>query len=117
MRGYPADREFPVSVLHEPVGSGDDHCADSIRALDVTVVVDFDTVQLNVETEGSGDAVQQLALRGALGEAATECLARRSQNPAKEPLFVAALRHREPDPLASERQGLLYQLLLDQLVT
>ena len=72
-----ADVEFAVGVLHQPVGAGDDHRADRVAALDVAVVVDLDAVERRLQPERRGDAVEQLALRGAFGEAAAERLARR----------------------------------------
>src|SRR6202011_5209657 len=55
--------------------------------------------------------------RGAFGEAATERLARRCDDPVNELLLVAAPRHREQYSLSTERQGLRHELLFDQLMT
>src|SRR6266851_2149013 len=57
-RRKPADGEFSIGVLDQPVRPGDDHCADRVRALDVAVVVDLDAVERTVEAEGGGDAVE-----------------------------------------------------------
>src|SRR6516164_6001309 len=116
-RSSTADRELPVSVLDEPIRARNDHCADRIRALDVAIVVDFNAVERTIKAKGCGDAVEQLALRCALGEAAAECLARRKEDAAHELSLVTAPRHRKPHPLAAKRQSLLHQLLLDQLMT
>src|SRR5215469_10349950 len=109
-----ADREFAIGVFHEPVGTGDDHRAHRVRALDMAVVVDLDPVQRPVEAERRSHPVEKLALRSALGKPAAERLARRCEDPVNQPLFVAALRDRERHPAAAERQRLLDQLLLDE---
>ncbi len=62
------------------------------------------------------DAVEQLALRGALGQAPPQGLAGRRGDAVDQLLLVAALRHREPDAAAAQRQRLRDQVLLDQLV-
>src|SRR5215470_7904395 len=110
--GDPADREFAVGAFHEPVGARDDHRADRVRALDVAVVIYLYPVQLAVEAERRCDPVEELALRGALGEPAAERFARRFEDPLHEPFLVAALRYREGHPATAERQRLLDQLLL-----
>src|SRR5439155_10628147 len=59
------DREFPVGVLDQPVGAGDDHRADRVTALDVAVVIDLDAAERRLQPECRSDAVEQLTLRGA----------------------------------------------------
>src|SRR5262249_12907976 len=83
-------------------------------ALDVAVVVDLDPVERRLKPEGGGDSVEQLTLRGALGQPSAERLSRRRGDAVDQLLFVAALRHRQRDPAAAQRQRLLHQSLLDQ---
>src|SRR5260370_25903770 len=85
-----------------------------MAALDVAVVVDLDAAGRPLESERDGDAVEQLALRRAFGEAAAERFARRRGEAVDQLLLVAALRHRERDAAAAQRQCLRYQLLLDK---
>jgi hypothetical protein len=98
-----ADREFAVGVFDEPLGTGNDHCANCIRALDVAVVVNFYAVQWSVDAKGGCDTVEQLTLRGALREATAERLTRRCGYSVDQPLFIAALRYCEADPRSAER--------------
>ena len=80
----------------------------------MAVVVDLDAVRRGVEAKRRGDALEQPALRGALGEPAAERLARGGEDAIDQLLFIAALRHRQDDTAAAERQRLLDQLLLGQ---
>ena len=65
-----ADVELAVLVLLEAFRPGDDHGADRVRPLDVTVVVHLDAPRQPRQREGLAQRVEQLALRGGLGELA-----------------------------------------------
>ena len=80
----------------------------------MAVVVHLDAVERPLQAECLGDAVEQLPLRRAFGEPAAQCLARGQHDAVDEPLLVTALRHRELDAPAAQRQRLLDKLLLDE---
>src|SRR5690242_3668754 len=109
-----ADVEFAVGVFHQPIGTGNDHRADRVAALDMAVVVDLDAIERPVQTECLGDAVEQLPLRRAFGEPAAERLARGQHDAVDEPLLVAALRNRELDAPTPQGQRLFDKLLLNE---
>jgi len=113
-RGNAADREFAISVLHKPVRAGDDHCTDRIATLNVTVVINLDTVQRAFESERRRDAVEQSTLRSAFRKAAAEGLARCCENAVHQPFLVAAPGHREGNPPTADRQSLFDQFVLHE---
>ena len=87
-----------------------------MRALDVAVIVDLDPVQRAAQPEGRSNAVEQLALRGALRQTSAERLAGGRGNAVDELFLVAALRHRERHPPTVQRQRLGHEILLCQSV-
>ena len=64
-----ADRELAILVLHESVGAGNDHRADGLGSLDMTVVVDLDAPGRRVEAEQGRQTLKMGALCRTLGEA------------------------------------------------
>ncbi len=93
------DVEFAVLILGESVGSGDDHDADRVRALDVTVVVNLDAPRWTRQAEGFGKCLQKAGLRGGFREAAAERGARIQECVLDQFAFFAALGDHDLDLL------------------
>ena len=117
MRSFRLDVELAVLVLHEAFGTGDDHGADRIGALDVAVVVDLDALRRLRQASVVGQRVEQAALRRGIGELAAERFARIGQRVGDQLLLLAALRRRDLDLVAGlDRQRVGKQLALLDLV-
>ena len=88
----------------KPSGPGHHHGADRRAALDVAVVVDLDALGRPVEAEQAGHALEQLALRAALGHAPRQRLAGVEHGLVERVLLVAALGMADLD-LVAGRHG------------
>ena len=91
------DVELAVLVLDEAVGTGDDHRAHGVAALDVAVVVDLDPARRPRQFEHALQALEQAELRGIVGEFAAERFAGVGERMIDEILLLAAARHADLD--------------------
>jgi hypothetical protein len=91
------DVEFAVLALLEAVRPRHDHRAQRVAALDVGIVVDLDALGRRVQSESFRHAVEQLALRGILGQAPAELLARVGERHFHDLALLAALRRGDLD--------------------
>ena len=111
------DVELAVGILDEAVGAGHHHGADRSRALDVAVVVDLDALGGRVELEHAGEALEQLTLRAALGQAPRQRLAGIVHGEIEGVLLVSALGRADLHLLpGAEGQGAFEQFALVDVV-
>ena len=75
----------------------------------MAVVVDFDALGRPVELEHAGDALQQLALRAALGHAPRQRLAGIDHGLVERVLLVAALGMADLDLVAGRKRQRAFQ--------
>ena len=101
------DVELAILALLETLGTGHDHRADRVDALDVAVVVDLDPAGRFGQVEGLGQPAQQFGLGRRLGHLAGKALAGVAQGRADQLCLLTPLRHGDLDLAA----GLLGQRL------
>ncbi len=110
-----ADVEPAIAALVEALRPGDDHRAERIGAGDVAVVVDLDPLGHLLEPERGRHALEQAALRGALGQPPCQRFAGVGQGMVEHLALGAARRPVECDLAPGlDRQRLGDQRLLGQ---
>src|SRR5882672_8739543 len=103
-RALGLDVELAIGILDEAVWPRHHHGADRRAALDMAVVVDLDALGRAVEAKEARHALEQLALRAALGHAARQGLAGVEGGLVERVLLVAALGMTDLD-LVLRRKG------------
>src|SRR5260370_40061813 len=89
------DVELAVLVLTQALRSRDDHGADRIRALDMTIVVDLNAARRPCPGEGPGERGEAPLLGGRLGKLAAERLAGVGERVLDNVALSASARHED----------------------
>src|SRR5882672_5204420 len=93
VRGF--DVELAVLILTQALRSGDDHGADRVGALNMTVVVDLDAARRPCQPEGPGERGKEPLLGRRLGKLAAERLAGVGERVLDDVALAAPARHQE----------------------
>ena len=101
--------------FEEAFRSRNDHGAHRLGALDMRVVIDFNTPRRLRQAEDPRHASKQFGLRGGFGELAAHGFARIGDRMLDQRLFLSALRHGDLDPVSGMRRQRLFEkrLLFD----
>src|SRR6266436_2732139 len=87
--------ELAVLILTQALWAGDDHRANRIRPLNMTIVVDLDAARRPCQPESPGERRKEALLGGRLGKLAAERLARVGERMRDDVALSAPARHQD----------------------